>query len=223
MEVSISTKTEGRFFTKGENNSSNLAVWFVFHGYGMRADEFINEFDGIDDGQTLIIAPEGLHRFYLKSTKGKIGASWMTSDLRGFDISNNITFLESVVESIKTYNLGDNCKFGVLGFSQGAPAALRWVAHTNLKISEVVVWGSDFPKDVFQDTKKLKKINEMNLKLVIGSKDQYISSDQTDDLIMNLHDEGVEFDFHTFDGLHELHSKTIRYFHARLIDDKSEY
>jgi predicted esterase len=223
MEETVTTKTERRFFSLGKDNKINLSVWFVFHGYGMRADEFLGEFEGINDGQTLIIAPEGLHRFYSRGTRGKVVATWMTSDLREFDISNNLEYLELVSTLVKNYGLSESCKVGVLGFSQGAPTALRWVAETEMKVSEVVVWGSDLPSDVIDDVSKLKKLNTTNMKLVIGSKDEYISSDQTDDLIMDLHERGVDFDFHTFEGSHELHEETVRYFHARLVDEKSEY
>ncbi|MGB1004442.1 MAG: alpha/beta hydrolase [Salibacteraceae bacterium] len=223
MDHTLKVSTEGRYYTLGEGNPINKSVWFVFHGYGMRAEDFIKEFDCIDDGQTLIVAPEGLHRFYSRGTRGKVSSSWMTSDLREFDIANNIDFLNLVLQEIEKLNVSDDYKIGVLGFSQGAPTSVRWVSNLVKSVSELVVWGSDMPVDVIDKPVNLKKINNCDIKLVIGSHDEYISSDQTDDLIMDLHDKGVEFDFHSFEGKHEIHYETVRYFHARLMDDKLEY
>lgn len=223
MERTISVQTEGRYFVKGELNKENKSIWFVFHGYGMKAERFIEEFDCIDDEQTLIVAPEGLHRFYARGTRGEVGSSWMTKELREYDIQNNIQYLNFVLQEVKQFNLSENYKIGVLGFSQGAPTAIRWIAHLEEKVSEIVIWGSDLPSDIIDNVPKLKKVNTCNIKLVVGSDDQYISSDQVDDMIIDLHDKGVAFDFHSFEGRHELHEESIRYFHARLVDEQLEY
>ena len=176
MEHTIKIHTQGRYYTLGEKNSNNKSVWFVFHGYGMQAEEFIKKFDCIDDGQTLIVAPEGMHRFYSRSTRGKVSASWMTSDLREWDIINNIQFLNQVLAEISSLNLSDDFKVGVLGFSQGSPTSVRWVANLEQKVSELVVWGSDMPSDIVDVSTYLKKVNNCNIKLIIGSNDEYISS-----------------------------------------------
>lgn len=223
MEHTLSTQTTGRFYSRGEINVNTKAVWFVFHGYAMRAENFIQEFDCIADSSTVIIAPEGMHRFYNRGTKGEISANWMTSDLRENDIENNIQFLNSVLEDLRLMGLPTEIQVGILGFSQGGPTAFRWASQLSESIGILVAWGTDIPKDVYRNNRSLQKINAANIKLVIGSGDEYISSDKVDDYIMELHDEGVDFDFHTFEGNHEMNGETIRYFHARLMDDNLEY
>ena len=223
MQVTVDTTTTGRFEIKGPLSSQTKSIWFVFHGYAMRADSFIDSFDCIQDEQTVIVAPEGLHRFYSKGTRGNVAANWMTKDLRENDIENNISFLNEVYANVVSSELGEDVKIGILAFSQGGPTAVRWAAQLDRSIDEIVVWGSDLPNDVVTNPHKLKKVNSSNLKFIVGSKDEYISSERVDDLIMEMHDHGVEFDFHTFEGKHELHEESIRYFHARLIDNKLEY
>ena len=223
MEHKITIQSTGRFQTTGNINKDVKAVWFVFHGYGMRSDEFIKEFDCIADSQTLIVAPEGMHRFYARGTRGKIASSWTTSDLREEDISNTMLFLNSILDELQGQGISKEVSLGVLGFSQGAPTAVRWAMQAQVKIAELVVWGSDLPKDVLTSMVALKKLNESNVKLIIGSKDEYISEEKVDELIMDLHDSGVDFDFHTFEGTHELHEDSVRYFHARIMDEKLEY
>ena len=223
MENTISIKTTARYYSLGEINSSTRAVWFVFHGYAMQAENFIKEFECIADSSTVIIAPEGMHRFYNRGTQGQISANWMTSDLREYDIENNIQYLNSVLEELRLKGLPDEIQIGILGFSQGGPTAFRWASQLSENIGILVAWGTDVPKDIYTDNKSLQKINSSSIKLVIGSDDEYIPSDKVDDYIMELHDQGVDFDFHTFDGKHEMHEETIRYFHARLMDDNLEY
>ena len=223
MENILPIKSTARYFTKGEISSNTRAIWFVLHGYAMRADEFVEGFDCIADSSTVIVAPEGMHRFYNRGTNGEISANWMTSDLRKFDIENNIHYLNSILIDLREKGLPQECQIGVLGFSQGGPTAFRWASQLKENLGILIAWGTDIPKDVYSDNKSLQKINSSSIKLVIGSDDEYISSDKADDYIMDLHDQGVDFDFHTFDGKHELHEDTIRYFHARLMDDNLEY
>ena len=95
--------------------------------------------------------------------------------------------------------------------------------HLKEKIEILIAWGTDIPVDVTGNIGSLRKINSSKVKLVIGANDEYISSGKVDDYILALHEQGVEYDFHTFEGTHELHEETIRYFQARLMDDGLEY
>lgn len=223
MEFTIDVNTTGRYQVLGELGNHTKAIWFVFHGYAMDANSFIQEFDCILDKQTVVIAPEGLHRFYSKSTRGKVAANWMTNELRGSDINNNIDFLNSIWNKLLESELNPNVKLGILGFSQGGPTAMRWAAQLEREIQEIVIWGSDLPLDVVDNIHGLKKINRSSLKVIVGSHDEYVSTDKVDKIIVEMHEKGVDFDFHTFEGKHALHKDSIRYFHARLVDDKLEY
>ena len=223
MENLVSVASTARYITKGVISENIRVVWFVFHGYGMTASRFIENFTCISDSETLIVAPEGTHRYYGKGTKGEVRCNWMTSDLRESDIDNNVNYLNLVLSELFKQGMPKSIKIGILGFSQGGPTSFRWASQLVLDIDLLISWGSDLPKDVYLVSKKQRKINASNIKLVVGSKDQYISSDELDDLIIDLHEEGVNFDFHTFEGTHELHEETIRYFHARLLDENMEY
>ena len=76
------------------NPQSNISkVWFVLHGYAMLSEFFIQKFKNLDDGNTLIIAPEALNRFYINDYYSRVGASWMTKEERKTDIEENINYL----------------------------------------------------------------------------------------------------------------------------------
>ncbi|MCP5046462.1 MAG: phospholipase, partial [bacterium] len=52
------TKT-ARYFLLGEPGPHIRRVWFVCHGYGQLADDFLKEFQVLDNSHHLVVAPEG--------------------------------------------------------------------------------------------------------------------------------------------------------------------
>ena len=93
MEVNITQNKTYRYqiLCKGENPTTLI---YVLHGYGQLAKYFIRKFNHLEN--VIIVAPEGGHRFYLKDTSGRDGASWMTREARETDISDNIKYLNSL-------------------------------------------------------------------------------------------------------------------------------
>ena len=98
-------------------------VLYVLHGYGQQAQYFIRKFRAQFD-KLLVVAPEGMHRFYLQGSAGRVGASWMTKEAREDDIQDNIQWLEQLDATItKIYRPQRKI---ILGFSQGGATAARW-------------------------------------------------------------------------------------------------
>lgn len=219
----VNTVTTGRFVLEGKFSSLTRGVWICFHGYGVSAEEQIKSLDSICDEQVVIVCIEGFHRFYLDRAHSKVGASWMTKELRLKDIENNIRFCNQVFEQLLKLGLKPEHKLGIIGFSQGGQTMCRWIGQLDYSISVCLLWGSTLPEDVLLDFRSVKKINDSGLRFIVGERDKYISSDHVDIELDRLHDRGVSFDFHTFDGGHRLDDYTLRYFHARLLDDKTEY
>ncbi|HUR91296.1 MAG TPA: hypothetical protein VMY38_01335, partial [Gemmatimonadaceae bacterium] len=95
-----------RYAVLGAPISEATEVWLVCHGYGQLAERFISRFSVIDDGKRMIVAPEGLSRFYLSSSSGgysasdKVGASWMTREGRDAEIVDQVRYLELVCERV---------------------------------------------------------------------------------------------------------------------------
>lgn len=218
----LDVTTSGRYHTLGTINPEIETVWIVLHGYGMRADTFIKWFDCIADKHTLIVAPEGLHRFYTRGGQGEIGASWMTSDLRQKDIDHNYAFLDGIFVELIKEGLSKEVKLGVLGFSQGADTASRWATSLAREVSQIVIWGAGLAPEVYNEIQRIQKLNASHMKFVVGTDDRYLSNEDTDTLIIEMHNKGIDFDFHTYQGGHTLDKETIRYFHARLMGSQLE-
>ena len=131
-ERTISIPRSARYFLAGDPGDDVREAWFVFHGYGPLADEFLAGFAEVDDGVRLIVAPEGLSRFYVEGGHGPVGASWMTKVARGEEIDDYVRYVDAVYAQV----LGDvappDVRVHALGFSQGAAtlsAGRRWVSR----------------------------------------------------------------------------------------------
>ena len=177
IKKEIETKKSGRYFLLGNPACNLKSLWLVCHGYGQLADSFIKNFEVLDKEDTLIAAPEGLHRFYLKGFSGGIGASWMTKEERESDINDHTFFLSGVYKDImENFNTG---KFMVnlLGFSQGTATICRWIVRKNIKPDNLILWGGRVPPDI--DYPKFKQsISNAKFFLVVGEKDKYIDEEK---------------------------------------------
>ena len=128
------------------NSDTARYCWIALHGYGQLTDYFIEKFHVLDESEHFVIAPEGFHRFYLKGTSGRVGASWMTKEERLDDIADNMAYLNQVYDEFISGRTFD--KIIVLGFSQGASTAARWIQMGNCKPDVFVQWAGVFPPDL---------------------------------------------------------------------------
>jgi len=105
-EHHIRVARTGRYFTLGSADTHLREIWLVCHGYRQLARRFLRRFADLDDGNRLIVAPEGLSRFYLHDTEGRhgkevpVGATWMTREDRENEISDYVGFLDGVLDEV---------------------------------------------------------------------------------------------------------------------------
>ena len=177
MQHHIAFSFQGRYFTLG-NTSSPSQIWFVLHGYGQLASFFIRRFADLADHNILVVAPEGLSKFYLQETEermksgnNRVGASWMTREDRTTDIENYLVFLNSIRKKIVSTT---STPVTVLGFSQGAATATRWILDGHLNFQRLVLWAGILPPDIdFSAGKDILKNKETIL--VYGDEDPFLN------------------------------------------------
>src|SRR4051812_21085005 len=105
-EHHIHVRRTARYYTLGEPGNQTRDVWFVCHGYGQLAADFIKEFEIIADPTRVIVAPEGLSRHYavneagFHSSESKVVASWMTREDREAEIDDYVAYLDAVYAEI---------------------------------------------------------------------------------------------------------------------------
>jgi predicted esterase len=200
---SIKIQKTARYAISGDISKPVKHVWIICHGYGHLASYFIKKFDCLSEEGVLLIAPEGLHRFYLNGVNGRVGASWMTKEERLSDIEDYIAFLDQVYEVLIPSLSPAPSTVNVLGFSQGGATVSRWLAKTKKKVDTMTLWASVFPPDMDKntDTERLKALAAF---IVIGNKDEYISEEQKNKHLAELTGMGINYMFSSFDGGHEI-------------------
>ncbi len=207
MKKLVEFRYQAHYSVSHEPNFHEKQVWIVFHGYGQLAEFFLRKFLSYDSPDRLIIAPEGTNYSYLNGFQGRVGANWMTRHERDVAIENNHRFLDQLMESILS-EFEEVPVIHVLGFSQGAATATRWVSRWSGKVKSLILWAGGFAQDlVLEEVKDV--FSETKLIMVLGENDELITSEsilKQEELIHNL---GKTFRKITFSGGHELNAEIL--------------
>jgi predicted esterase len=193
-----------RFATHG-NPKRAKKVWFVLHGYGQLPAYFIRKFQHLDPDENFVVAPEGMHRFYLNGTSGRVGASWMTKEARTDDIADNINYLNKLWSEL--CQLGNFQEKILLGFSQGGATAARWHELGNFSARTFILWASVFPPDLDFRANKSAFAQSKNY-FVLGNEDPYYANEQKDQVLETMED--LQFETLFFEGKHELNTTILK-------------
>jgi predicted esterase len=203
MEKKINITFEARYFTHGNIEAENLII--ALHGYGQLGSFFIQKFESLNPEKYFVVVPEGLHRFYLNGTTGRVGASWMTKENRETDIANYINYLETVLNHVNALNRFS--KKIILGFSQGGATASRFASATTIRFDAAILWASVFPPDV--EPVNIQKHPAQKNFLVIGDEDPYYTGEDFVSEQNKLIKAGIKFDLITFNGKHTIQTETL--------------
>lgn len=208
-EHHLAVTRSARYYQLGELSAQTRRVWFVCHGYGQLAAYFIRHFAFISeaDPTTVIIAPEGLSRFYLNGTSGRVGASWMTRDDRLHEIDDHVNFLNQLADAVLAECLPD-VQVTVLGFSQGTATAGRWLAQAFFRPAHLILWAGGFPNDIAPAVAQ-SLLHALDLTIVIGADDEYITLAQAEQQFQHLQEFAAKTQFLTFTGKHELNRAVL--------------
>jgi len=212
-EQEIDFTFKARYFTLG-NTSSAKKIWFVLHGYGQLAQYFIRKFNTLEAAGQYVVAPEGLSRFYLedaatrsKTGNNRVGATWMTRENRLQDIDNYLTYLDAVYH--KEVPASFKGEVNILGFSQGAATASRWVMNQKVPFHRLILWAGVFPPDMdFKKGNALLKQKEVIE--VYGKQDPYINEERLKEVAALNEKLGIQPQVIAFDGGHEIDAATLQ-------------
>lgn len=203
-----------RYMILGDPGPAIRRVWFVCHGYGQLAADFIDSFRVLNDGSQLVVAPEGLSRFYMHGGKGRVGASWMTREDRNSEISDYIEYLDRVYREVMNPLLADNpnpVRVEILGFSQGTATAWRWAVSCDVTFHRLILWGGDVPGDCDWD-KARKRLQSRELLLVAGESDPLLKPDVLGLQVKTLARQGITVPVKTFPGGHNIDADLLKEF-----------
>lgn len=196
-----------RFFSTNDAKTEVSEIWIVLHGYGQSAEHFLSKFKSLESPHRNIVAAEGLHRFYTEGLSGRVGASWMTKEDRESDISDYVNYLDNLLEHLLSFQKL-RPKIYVVGFSQGGATATRWVCQGKPQVDRLILWAASFPHDL-NLPQATGALNDVNLTLVIGEKDQFITEEHSQDLKVFLEKHGIAYSFYGFEGGHTIDSSVL--------------
>jgi predicted esterase len=212
QEKELSFSFRARYFKLAPTQGATRQIWFVLHGYGQLAQYFIKNFQSLSDHGIAVVAPEALSRFYLedvqsraKTGNNRVGATWMTRENRLADIGNYITFLNGVYSKEIT---DPSVPVTVLGFSQGAATASRWVIDGKVNFNRLVLWAGVFPPDMdFEAGKEI--LQNKKVVLAYGTKDPFLNDERFTEMKTLSQSLNITAETVSFDGAHEINQLAL--------------
>lgn len=199
MEHKLIAQKTYRYHQIG-NLEKTTHLLIVLHGYGQLSEFFIRKFNDVPEN-FLVIAPEGMHRFYINGTSGRVGASWMTKEERESDIMDNLNWLTQLLNDLKAKKKFE--KIILLGFSQGGATAARWYYSSKYEFNHLILWASVFPPDL----DKPKNSENSENYFVIGTKDEFYN-DEAQKTEINFYKK-IGFRTQMFEGKHDIEINTL--------------
>jgi predicted esterase len=197
-----------RYYTLGGGDAAPRTIWFVLHGYAQLAGDFVRYFADLAADDTLIVAPEALNRFYLlgvdKPARDRpVGATWMTKEDRASEIADYVEYLDALYDDVAAEPASNGAAVNVIGFSQGAATATRWITHGRATIQRLVLWGGLVPPDT-DLSRGAGALRHTRLTLVIGSRDNYVNAAMLAAEQARLDAASIPYDVITYDGGHAI-------------------
>jgi predicted esterase len=204
-----------RYYTVGPTHGFPREIWIVCHGYGQLAGRFLRQFAPIDDGTRLIVAPEALSRFYLdpipqrrSDPSPRVGATWMTREDRDAEIADYVAYLERLAAEIRLPLSGAAPRIVVLGFSQGTATVCRWLAASDLRVDQLVLWGGAIPPELDLAAWSAR-LHGAAITLVAGERDEYATPTAVSAEAERLSAAGVAFTMQRFAGGHAIDASAL--------------
>lgn len=203
----LSFQYKARYFKSGDITSATKRILFILHGYGQLANYFIRKFEAMATEETVVIAPEGLHHFYLEDVNSRsqtknnrVGATWMTRENRLMDIDNYLKYLNTI-HAIELQ--GRSIPITILGFSQGAATATRWLLQGTIDFEKLILWAGIFPPDLnFEAGQQILK--EKSIYHILGEDDPFITDERKAEMEFLCKQLAIAPVLVTFKGGHEI-------------------
>jgi predicted esterase len=199
-----------RYAIMGSLDADLTEVWIVCHGHGQLARRFLSRFLPLERHDRLFVAPEALSRYYLSPPVGgphpantPIGASWMTSEDREFEIQDYVSYLDLLYEEIFSIVDRAKVKLWVFGFSQGVATVARWVARGGVEPDRVVLYAGVLPPEL--DAEAAAHLSRRSpMTIALGTSDDFASPKLVAAQEARLRDLRVPHTTIRFDGGHEV-------------------
>lgn len=207
--LSVETPTHGRVLIRpGLFSDKRVPVSFSevtlvgFHGYAQSAEDMMDVLAAIPGSdERPLISIQALNRFYTRGDQ-KIVASWMTRQDREEAITDNVAYVDRVLDEKETGTHFSKKSPGLffVGFSQGVAMAYRAALLGKRAAAGIIAVGGDIPPDV----KTVTAEKWPRVLIAAGAKDQWYTADKVsaDEAFLKSH--GVAYEIYRHDEGHEI-------------------
>jgi predicted esterase len=203
----ITVSKTAHYFTLGTPGPHVQQIWIVCHGYAQLADAFLEQFQLLDDGTRLVIAPEGMNHFYRKGFDGSVVANWMTRRHREDEIIDYANYLQLIYNQYVSA-CPEGVRIVLLGFSQGTATICRWMLQCLPHFHDLLLWAGLPPEDL-DYAAHASYLKTKNLYLLYGSHDPFLTPDRLSTLEAIEQKNQVDFSERSFEGGHEILPDTL--------------
>ncbi len=193
-------------------------VWVALHGYGQLAEYFVRHLVPFAGDALLVVAPEGLSRFYVGAGEGgshgamRVGATWMTREDRDAEIADYVRWLDAALDDATHGFDASRARLHVLGFSQGTVTACRWLAQRHRRglvpAARVVLWGGEIPHDL-DLARDGDALRATSLTFVVGDADEFANAAMVERQRARLDEAQVPYSVVRYAGGHRLERETL--------------
>lgn len=201
--------------TLGQAGKHIKKLWIVCHGYGQLSKTFIRRFIPIMDEQTLVLAPEGLSRFYWGGFDGPVVASWMTRENRLDEIADYSNMLSQLYEQYVPL-CADDVEIILLGFSQGAATQMRWIMRTFPVFKHLILWAGQLPEDI-DYTPNLSYFKDKQLHFAYGDQDPFITEKRKVQMLAIIAQSALHFNNFPFQGAHKVEKLALQQWQQQFV------
>ena len=212
-EVPLEVTRTARYYVAGGAGSAPPdECWIVLHGYGQLAGRFVRHFAPLAGPARVVVAPEGLSRFYVASgarshAEARVGATWMTREDRAHEIADQRRYLDQVVERALAPWPGATPRIVVVGFSQGVATAVRWALVAARQVDRIVAWAGTLPQEL--DAAAASRLAG-RLTLVAGLHDELAPPDAVRAELLRLEALGLTPPVRWYEGGHRIDAAVLR-------------
>ncbi|RYF45076.1 MAG: phospholipase [Chitinophagaceae bacterium] len=214
-EHHLTVQRTARYYTLGELSPATTHIWFCLHGFGQLATYFSRKFTALVDENTFVVFPEGLSRSYLDGTYKRVGASWLTREDKEHEITDFLAYLNTLYTSVLKGRDRSSLHVTVLGFSQGAAVACRWLNQTDnqanhLRIDRLILWAGYFPNGL-RELLDPDKLMTIETHYVYGQQDDYITQmDDVQGYLTRIQTDVPTLKITAFEGGHKVEPEVLR-------------
>ena len=195
----IKAATHGRYLLQVPAQPGAASLIVGFHGYAETAETQMERLASIPGAErSVLVSIQGLHRFYIGRSAGRVAASWMTAQDRELAIADNKTYVETVLNEVAT-ECQVTGQVWYSGFSQGVGMAFRAACASARQVTGVLAVGGDVPPEL--DRTQLARLKRVLLGR--GERDEWYAEAKRAADLTRLNEAGVTVEAPLLDAAHE--------------------